>query len=181
MRAVVILGAATLLGVAACTPKPETPEQAQTRMDQEAATARTQIEAVAKNWERWEVAGQADSIAGVFTEAGYQLPPNAPPVMGRAAIQAYQAQGFGMGQWTVHISVDQVSANGPLAVSRGAYDLAMTPGPNAPAGMTAIADTGKWVGEWRQTGGVWQFATLIWNSNIPLPPPPAPTPSRRNR
>jgi ketosteroid isomerase-like protein len=181
MRAVVILGAATLLGVVGCTPKPETPEQAQTRMEQEAAAARTQIEAVASNWIRFAAAGQADSIAGLFTESGYELPPNAPPVMGRSAIQAHQAQLFALGQWTVHISVDQVSANGPLAFSRGAYDLSLTPGPNAPAGMTAVADTGKWVGEWKQTGGTWQFATLMWNSNIPLPPPPAPTPARRNR
>ena len=179
MRAVVILGAATLLGVAACAPKPETPEQAQTRMDQEAAAARTQIEAVAKRWEGWNAAGQADSIASAFTERGYQLAPNAPPVMGREAIQASQAQTFSMGQSTIHISVDQVSANGSLAVARGAYDVSVTPGPNAPAGMTAIADTGKWVGELRQSGGTWQFATLIWNSNIPLPPPPTPAPARR--
>jgi len=181
MRAVVILGAATLLGVAACAPKPETPEQAQTRMDQEAAAARTQIEALAKRWEGWNAAGQADSIAAAFTDRGYQLAPNAPPAMGREAIQASQVQTFSMGQSTIHISVDQVSANGPLAVARGAYDVGVTPGPNAPAGMTAIADTGKWVGELRQSGGTWQFATLIWNSNIPLPPPPAPTPARRNR
>lgn len=181
MRVVVILGAATLLAVAGCAPKPETPEQAQTRMDQEAAAARTQIEALAKRWEGWVAAGQADSIAAVFTDGGYELPPNAPPVMGREAIQAFEGQTFSMGQFAIHLSVDQVSANGPLAVARGAYDLSMTPGPNAPAGMTAMADTGKWVGELRQSGGTWQFATVIWNSNIPLPPPPAPTPARRNR
>jgi ketosteroid isomerase-like protein len=181
MRAVVILSAVALFGVAGCAPKPETPDQAQARMDREAAAARPQIEAVAKNWERWAAAGQADSIASVFIEKGYELPPNAPPNFGRQAVQAYEAQTFAMAQVSVHISVDQVSANGPLAVSRGAYDLAVTPGPHSPPGMTAIADTGKWVGEYRQTGGTWQIATLIWNSNIPLPPPPAPAPGRRAR
>jgi len=179
MRAVVILGAAALLGAAGCTPKPETPEQAQARMEQEATAARTQIEALAKRWEGWEAAGQAESVATAFTDRGYELPPNAPPIMGREAIQANQAQLFSMGQWSVHISVDQVTANGPMAFARGAYDIAMTPGPNAPAGTMAIADTGKWVGELRQTGSTWQFATLMWNSNIPLPPPPAPAPARR--
>ncbi len=181
MRAVVILGAATLLSVVGCTPKPETPEQAQTRMEREAAAARPQIDAMARNWERWVTAAQADSLAGEFTDRGYQLPPNAPPAMGHDAIVAFHNQLFSMGQWTVHISVDQVTANGPLAVSRGVYDLALTPGPNAPAGVTAIADTGKWVGELRQIGGTWRYATLMWNSNIPLPPPPAPTPARRSR
>jgi uncharacterized protein (TIGR02246 family) len=179
MRSGVILGGVALLLTSSCGPKPETPEQAQSRMDREAAAARTQVDALARSWERWEAAGQADSIATAFTDRAYQLPPNGPPVFGREAIQAYQAQQFSLGQWTVHISVDQVSANGPLAVSRGAYDLAMTPGPNAPPGMTAVADTGKWVGELRQADGTWRFATLIWNSNIPLPPPPAPAPSRR--
>lgn len=178
MRAIVILSAATLLGVAGCQPKPETPEQTQTRMEREAAAARPQIEAMAKNWEGWVTAGQADSLASEFTDRGYELPPNAPPAMGHEAIAAYHNQLFGMGQWTVHISVDQVTANGPLAVARGAFDLAMTPGPNAPAGMRAIADTGKWMGELRQTDGTWRYATLTWNSNLPLPPA---APARRGR
>lgn len=175
MRAVVIFSAVVLLSMGACAPKPETPEQAQARMDREAAAARPAIAALAQNWERWTAAGQADSIANAFTEKGYELPPNAPPLMGRDAIKANETQLFSMGQWTVHISVDQVTANGPIAFTRGVYDLSMTPGPNAPAGMTALADTGKWVGELRQSGTGWQFATLMWNSNIPLPPPPAPT------
>lgn len=181
MRAVVILGTAALLTAVGCKPKPETPEQAQPRMEQEAAAARPQIEAMARSWERWTAAAQADSIASEFTDRGYQLPPNAPPAMGHDAIAAFHKQLYGMGQWAIHISVDQVTANGPVAVARGAYDLAMTPGPTAPAGMTAIADTGKWVGELHQTGGTWHYATLMWNSNIPLPPPPAPAPARRNR
>jgi ketosteroid isomerase-like protein len=173
MRVWMILGAAALLGTASCKPKPETPEQTQ------AAAARTQIEALAKRWEGWEAAGQADSVAAAFTERGYELPPNAPPRMGRDAIKASATQQYSMGQWALHLSVDQVTANGPLAFARGVYEVAMTPGPNAPAGAMAIADTGKWVGELRQSGGTWQFATLMWNSNIPLPPPPAPAPARR--
>ncbi len=179
MRAVVILGTAALLGVAGCQPKPETPDQTQARMEREAAAVRPQIEALARSWEGWVTAGQADSIASVFTDRGYQLAPNAPPAMGHDAIAAYHMQLFSMGQTVVHISVDQVTANGPVAVARGAYDLGMTPGPNAPAGTTALADTGKWMGELRQTDGTWRYVTLTWNSNLPLPPPPAP--ARRSR
>jgi len=179
MRAVGILCATAMLGAVSCKPKPETPDQTQARMEQEAAAARTQIEALAKRWEGWEAAGQADSVAAAFTERGYELPPNAPPRMGRDAIKASSTQQYSMGQWAIHLSVDQVTANGPLAFARGVYEVAMTPGPNAPAGAMAIADTGKWVGELRQSGGTWQFATLMWNSNIPLPPPPATAPARR--
>jgi hypothetical protein len=45
--------------------------------------------------------------------------------------------------------------------------------------MSAVADTGKWLGALRQDNGKWLFTSLIWNSNIPLPPPPAPAPARR--
>jgi ketosteroid isomerase-like protein len=166
------------MGLTACQ-KPETAAQLATRLQAEATAARPQFEQVAKAWERWSAAGQSDSIAGAFVEDAYELPPNAPPQHGRAAIQAFHTQQASLGQTTVHISVDEVMANGPLATSRGAYDIAIQPGPNAPAGMTAVADTGKWVGVWRKTGDQWQFTTLIWNSNIPLPPPPAPAPTRR--
>lgn len=179
MRTMLSLGAFALAGLAACQKPPETPAQAQARMDQEAAAAKTQIQALAGNWERWAAAGQADSIAAVFVDQAYQLPPNAPPAHGRAAIQAYHAQQASLGQTTLHLSVDEVVANGPFAVARGAYDLAIQPGPSSPVGMTAVADTGKWLGALRQSDGQWQFTSLMWNSNIPLPPPPAPAPSRR--
>lgn len=179
MRIVLSLGAAALVGLAACQKPPETAAQAEARMEREAAAARSSIVAQARSWEQWTSAGQADSMAGQFLEDAYDLPPNAPPVHGRAAIQAYYAQQASLGQTTVHLSVDDVMANGPLAVARGAYDIAIQPGPSAPPGMTTVADTGKWVGALRQSSGQWQFTSLIWNSNIPLPPPPAPAPSRR--
>ena len=175
MRAVLGLSTAILLGLAGCQ-KAETPEQAQARMDRESAAARTQFEAVARSWEGWTAAAQADSIAGAFAEQGREFPPNAALVVGRDAIKAYQVQLFGMGRWTIRLTVDEATANGPVAVSRGTYVVAVKPGPNAPAGMAAIADTGKYVSGWRQTGGKWEFTDLIWNSNLPLP---APAPARR--
>ena len=177
MRAALSVSVGLLMVLAACQ-KPETAAQAQARMDQEAAAFRTQMQALTGNWERWTAAGQADSIAAAFTETGYELPPNAPPVHGRDAIKAFQTQLASLGQTTIHISVDEVMANGPVGVARGAYEFSLVPGPNAPAGVAA-ADTGKWLGALRQNGGQWQFTTLTWNSNIPLPPPPAPTPARR--
>lgn len=181
MRNVLSLGAAALAGLAACQKPTERPDQAQARLDQEAAALRTQVQALASGWERWTVAGQADSIAAVFADQGYELPPNAPPAHGRDAIKAYQAQLASMGTTTLHLSVDDVMANGPIGIVRGAYDLAIQPGATAPAGMAAVADTGKWLGALRQSGGQWQFTALMWNSNIPLPPPPPPAPTTRRR
>jgi ketosteroid isomerase-like protein len=169
--------AVMLMGLAACQ-KPETPAQAQVRLDQEAAAFKTQAQALTASWERWTAAGQADSIAAVFTDGGYELPPNAPPIHGRDAIKAFQTQLASMGSTTIHLSVDEVMANGPVGTARGAYEFSLTPADSS-TGATAMADTGKWLGTLRQNGSQWQFTALMWNSNIPLPPPPAPAPARR--
>jgi ketosteroid isomerase-like protein len=178
MRAALSVSVGLLAVLAACQ-KPESAAQAQARMDQETAAFRTQVQALTGSWERWTTAGQADSIAGAFTETGYELPPNAPPIHGRDAVKAFQTQLASLGQTTIHLSVDEVMANGPVGVARGAYEFSLVPGPNAPAGTVAMADTGKWLGALRQNDGQWKFTILTWNSNIPLPPPPAPTPARR--
>ncbi|HMA45335.1 MAG TPA: nuclear transport factor 2 family protein [Gemmatimonadales bacterium] len=181
MRSMLSMGTVALVALGACQKPPETPAQAQARMEQEAAALRTQVQTLASGWERWTAAGQADSIAAIFVDQGYELPPNAPPVHGRDAIKAFQTQLASMGQSTIHLSVDEVMANGPVGVARGAYEFALVPGPAAPAGMTALADTGKWVGALRQSDGQWRFTSMMWNSNIPLPPPPAPAPAPRRR
>jgi ketosteroid isomerase-like protein len=173
------MGAVLLLGVAACQ-KPETPAQVATRVGQESAAAKTQFEALAKNWERWTAAGQVDSFPTAFTDDGRELPPHAPAVVGSAAIRAFHAQQAAVGASTVSISVENVTANGPLAVTGGTFVSSFTPGPGAPAGMTAVADTGKWLAQLRQTAGTWRFVALIWNSNLPLPmPAPAAAPAKK--
>jgi ketosteroid isomerase-like protein len=172
MRQVLGASCALLLAVAGCQ-KPETPEQAQARMTRELAAARPALDAVARSWERYTAAGQSDSIAMLFTEQGEELPPHAAAATGRPAIQAFQAQQASLGQVTINITTDEALVNGPLAVSRGAFTSAIKPGAGAPAGMKAIADTGKYLIHWHQVGGKWLIADLAWNSNIPLPMPAA--------
>jgi uncharacterized protein (TIGR02246 family) len=176
MRTFLSMGAVLLLGTVGCQ-KPETPAQVATRMGQESAAAKTQIEAVATRWEGWTAAGQADSFPAVFTDQGTELPPHGPAAVGAAAIQADHAQQASLGEWTLHITVDDVTANGPLAVARGTFVTALTPAPNAPAGIPA-ADTGKWVGQYQQVDGTWKTVALIWNSNLPLPMPAAAAPAK---
>jgi hypothetical protein len=53
------LAAVTLLALAACAPKPETPEQMATRMKAESDSARTAIEAAGARWNRYFNAGKA--------------------------------------------------------------------------------------------------------------------------
>jgi ketosteroid isomerase-like protein len=171
MRTYLGIGTLLLIGLGACQ-KPETPSQAATRMDQESAAAKTALQAIARRWEGWTAAGQVDSFATAFTEDGRELPPHAPAAVG-AAIRAFHARQAALGSSTVAITVDHVSANGPLAAGGGMFIANITPGPGAPAGMTAVADTGKWLAQLQQTGGTWRFVALIWNSDLPLPLPAA--------
>ncbi len=173
MRAVLGASGALLLVTSACM-KPETPEQAQSRMSREVAAARPALDSVARRWERYTAADQADSIAMLFTEQGEQLRPNGKPVVGRPAIQAFQTQAFSQGPSSISISADEVLVNGPLAISRGGYTYDVKVGPHSPPGMKALADTGKYIIHWHQVGGKWLIADMAWSSDIPLPPPPAP-------
>ena len=178
MRTYLSIGAVLLFGVTGCQ-KPETPAQVATRMGQESAAAKTQIQAVARRWEAWTAGGQADSFPAVFTDQGVELPPHAPAAVGAAAIKSVHTQQASLGQWTLHITVDDVTANGPLAVARGTFISALAPAPGAPAGIP-VADTGKWVGEYHQADGTWKTETLIWNSDLPLPmPAPAAVPTKQ--
>ncbi len=132
--------AAALAATLSCQ-KAETPDQAMARMAQEAAAARTAIEAQDARFAAFVAAGQADSIAMMYTADAVLMPANEPPVSGRDNIRQWMATLTGMGSWTLVPSTIEVVANGPHAVQRGSYTLSFTPGPNAPAGMAAMTDS----------------------------------------
>ncbi|MBI2073280.1 MAG: nuclear transport factor 2 family protein [Gemmatimonadetes bacterium] len=170
-----LLGAAGLLGVAACQPA-ETPEQMQARMEQETAAFKEYAIGVEKRWEAWAAAGQADSFPTVFMEDGREMPANGMAVVGRAAIREFHAQQASMGTFTAQITQESAMANGPLAVDRGTYTSTFTPNRGMENMGVPPADTGKWVVHWQQVNDTWQIAALIYNSDLPLP---APAPARR--
>ena len=161
---------AALVAVAACQ-KAETPEQAAARMEQESAAARTAIEAQGAAFAAHFSAGHADSVAAYYTENGEILPPNSPAASGRANIASWMAAGLAMGSYTLNLTTQGVMASGDNALERGAYVFTYAPGPNAPKGSKAMADTGKYIAHWHREGGTWLMAHDIWNSDIPLPQP----------
>jgi len=161
---------AALVAVAACQ-KAETPEQAATRMEQESAAARTAIEAQGASFAAHFSAGHGDSVAAFYTENGEILPPNGPAVSGRANIAGFMNTGFGMGSYGLTLTTQAVMADGDNALERGSYVYTFTPGPDAPKGSKAMADTGKFIAHWHREGGTWLMAHDMWNSDIPLPQP----------
>ena len=172
--------AAAALLLAACAPKPETPDQAAARMKAEADTARTAITAANALMSKYVAAGQMDSAATLYAEDAVLYPSNAPAARGRAAILATFKGMAAAGAWTVMPSTYSVEANGPIAIETGRGLVTYAPGPNAPPTMqTAFTDTMKYVTTWRKVGGKWMISNDIMNSD--RAPQPAPAPARRRR
>ena len=148
--------AAALLALAACAPKPETPEPAQARLRAESDSAKTAIEAAEARLGGYVAAGKADSAALVYAEDAVFYMGGSPAARGRGAILAQLQQLLEAGSWTIHPTADRVEASGPVAVESGTYVFNFTPGPHAPAGMAAMfPDTGNYITTWRKVGGQW--------------------------
>ena len=113
---------------------------------------------------RWYRAGQMDSVASLFAVDARQMGPNTEPLEGRAAIREFWEQAAGLGTWTFYLGTHEVTAYGPLAVERGTYTLRFEPGSEALPGMTASADTGSYMVQWRYEDGRWVIANDIATS-----------------
>ncbi len=152
--------------LAACQ-KPETAEQASARMQAESDSAKAAIEQHAANYARWMMGNQVDSMVSEYADNATMMPPNMAPATGRDAIRqaltGMMAQGVPS---SVHLAVQSVSANGPLAVERGRYHMTM--------GSPAVADSGKYLVHWHRINSEWKMVDDIWNSDVAAPPP-APT------
>jgi ketosteroid isomerase-like protein len=170
MRHLLWLGAA-LLAAAASRRMAELPAQA--RQNRETAELRAVVDSLAVLFERWVANGQADSIAGLYTEDAVLMPSGEPEISGRNAIRAAWTRWFALGKWSIDIRVANVTANGPLGVERGRYTMTITPAPGSPPGMPAVADTGKYLVHLQKFGNRWLAVEDISNSDrpsIPVPP-----------
>lgn len=154
---------ALIVVAAACQPS-ETPEQAAARMTEESAAARTPISEAVQAFTRQMSAGHYDSVVAHYTNDAVVMGPNMPAMVGREAILAgFQGMGAA-GSFTLRITTDMVSANGPMAVESGRFWSVFTP-----TGGPAMPDSGKFLAHWRLTDAGWRMAHDIWNSDIPLP------------
>lgn len=158
------------LGLSACT-SAETAQQMQMRMDQETAAARTAIDAQHAKYVAAFNAGQFAQTSAMFIEQGVQMPPNAPANVGRAAIRAGDSTFMSWGTSVLALKTDNVVANGPVAVARGSWTFDFTPNKNAPKGMKAAKDNGKFLTHFHNVNGEWLYAEDIWNSNTPAAAP----------
>jgi len=168
------IAAVTLLALAACAPKPESPEQMAARMRAESDSAKTALQAGLDRFCREWAAGRADSVAMFYAEDAVAMYPNEPAVKGRAAIQAELVKDLSYGTYQCSLTVTGVEANGPLALAWYTYVETFKPGPHAPPGMAAMfPDTGNSVTAFRKVNGQWLAFVDIGVTSRAMPAPAA--------
>jgi uncharacterized protein (TIGR02246 family) len=124
------------------------------------------IRAVADQYVKATLAGDAKAIAALYTEDAVEMPPNEPAVKGRAAIQQHYEKLFKEGKVSrftlTHL---ETRSAGDIGYDVGTYNQSMTP-----AGGTDMPDSGKFVVILKRMGGSWRVAYAIYNSDRPAMP-----------
>jgi uncharacterized protein (TIGR02246 family) len=109
--------------------------------------------------------GDADRWIQLWAEDGVQLPPGAPPNVGRGAIFAsIDAVMKQIAFEDMEIHLDEVLVAGDLAIARGMYTVTYVPHD----GSDPIPVDGKYTSTFqRQPDGGWKLYRDIFNSNVP--------------
>ena len=109
-------------------------------------------------------AGDVDKVAGMYAEDGVLLPPDAPPVKGRAAIREFWNGLLQPYAVTLTLGTDQVEGRGDLAYIVGHYHLVTTP---KAKGTPALApEDGKYSEVLkRQSDGSWRYVVDMYSPN----------------
>jgi uncharacterized protein (TIGR02246 family) len=125
---------------------------------------------VAKTRAAFEKAAAAQdgaAIARLYATDGVEMPPNAPAVKGRAAIEAYH-KGFGQ-QFMVHgfsLAATETKVLGDTAYEVGTYKQSLM----QQKGGGMIDDKGKYVVLLKkEANGTWAITHSIYNSDNPPP------------
>lgn len=108
--------------------------------------------------------GDAAAYAALFTEDAVSMPPNAPPLVGRSAVEKWAENLFN--QMSVRVTSEDAEMvfAGEWAFLRGTYSATFSP----KAEGAPIEDTGTWLVIMKsESGGPWKYARMMWNSDRP--------------
>jgi len=126
------------------------------------------INAVTEAWEAAVEAGNVDALVALRTDDMVQLPPDAPILRGKQALDKVYRGLFGqfsvVGTWPIRGTEEIVVADG-WAFHMSEYALQIIPR----TGEKTIEERGKMIAIFRkQPDGSWKIAREIWNRNSPL-------------
>jgi uncharacterized protein (TIGR02246 family) len=104
-------------------------------------------------------AGDAATIASLYTETGKMLPPDAAEIVGREAIQAEWQSWIDGGLKDLTLEAQEVEASGDLAYEVGAFSL------QVPAESDDMVTAGgNYVVVWKRGAeGDWRLEVDTWN------------------
>ena len=133
-----------------------------------ASADETAIRAQTTNWEKAYNGGDAKSVAALYAEDALLLPPGAPGVSGRAAIQTFVTKDIasskaGEAVFVINPKTD-VGVSGNMGWESGMYKVTV---------KGAVVETGKFLSVSRKQDGKWLYIRDTWNADAP-PAPPAP-------
>ena len=150
-----VFASLVLVLTAACQPSTTAAPAAPSEADLAA------IKAVSNGFVAGFMAGDMDAVAAAYAEDAVLMPPNAPPVRGRAAIREFMATFPPVAEIT--LTDEHFEVVGDLAVAYGKYTLTF--------GVEGVpADTGSYMDiRKRQADGSWAYAADIFNSDLPAP------------
>lgn len=151
-----------VLGLLACSQGERQEGMEMGAVDMEALTAEmTQLEA---DWKQAYEAGDAATLASLYTADAIYMAPYMGAIRGRAAIQTRLAETLGaMTSRQITIERSDAGANGDLAYGIGTYNLQMgLEGMDEP-----LSDNGKYVTiAKRDEDGSWKIYAHIWNTSL---------------
>lgn len=108
-----------------------------------------------------------NAYMALWADDGVQMPPGAPPNVGKDMIRARTVKGFGSrGDSTTVMQIDpqEITVIGDWAYTRGLYTVTVTP----KSGGTVGHVDGKFMTVLRrQQDGSWKLYRDIFNSNVP--------------
>jgi len=112
-------------------------------------------------------AGDFDGWISLWDDAGVQMPPDSPPLVGKAQITEGNKPSFEEMSLDIAInSIEEVRAHGDLGLTRCTYTLSATPKEGGE--RVAVMPNGKALTVWtRQPDGSWKILYDCFNSNVP--------------
>ncbi|MCB0257147.1 MAG: nuclear transport factor 2 family protein, partial [Anaerolineae bacterium] len=121
------------------------------------------INAVWREYEASQLAGDPDRWIALWAEDGVQMPPGSPPVVGKAAIDTRDREDLAVNEYSEFtIENEEVEVSGDLAFARGTFKVTVA----AKSGGEPMHFEGKYTTIFRQQpDGTWKIYRDTFNSN----------------